>query len=553
MKYRNIIGGALMLLVSSCSLSEHPIDFIDKGKFYKTEKDLLLSVNAAYADLATPQYYGNQFTGALWSYNDYGKGTEGPNTCTQFMTAELLPSHLWLNNIWAIIYTGINRANNTIIYGEANNKLDPEITKRIIGEAKFLRAWNYFNLVRCFGEVPLRLVPATSENMNLPLSSIEDIYLQIIEDLKYAEENCWNRGEKRGAYTNDLGRVTQLAAKTCLAKVYLTIASSARTALTPGFTDSGYPGVNGKYKVFENYKEYYQLCVNKCKEGLNHSDFALETDWSTLWDNSNKNPREVLFSVQYAAIPGYGNNLPFMFLPKMSTLGGSPTQQGSLYRIVGPFLQVSKDLYEDNDYRFNAGCATRIDFKDGRPSEVWKFNKKNEGQYYIEKTGVKGTGGGAAKHLCINKYIDPKTTDPYNSDCNNVLLRSVDLYLMKAEAEAELIEQPTAGFEDLNAARGRLEGISHIDYAYLGKIQGKTNMEKFRNLIMRERVQEFIGEHDRFFTLQRMGKYIEKCNLVGKKFAHKMREDISVYNWPLPMDEIESNSALKDLRTHNNN
>ena len=551
MKYRNIIIGAFAALLTSCSLAEKPIDFIEKEGFYKTEKDLIMGVNSAYAIMASTKYYGREFTAAIWSYADFGKGTEGPNTCTQFVNGVISPDHTWLNNIWGSMYTGINRANSVIVHALANKNLDQEITTRIIAEAKFLRAWHYFNLVRLWGEVPIKLEPGKAGEFATPLSSIDKVYAQIIEDLEYAEANLWNRGEQKGSYMNDKGRATKLAATTLLAKVYLTIASSTRTAMTAGFTDDNISGVNELYKVFEDYNKYYQLCADKCEEAMAHPDFGMEADWSGLWSPNNKNPKEVLFAVQSAAIPGYGSQLPMLFLPKQSTLGGSRKSQGSNCRIIQNFLQASTDLYEDNDYRFNTGCATRIEFVNGQPAEIWKFNAKNLGAYVLEKpvAGKKPTGGGQVKHLCMNKFNDPNTTDPNNSDCSVILLRCVDAYLMHAEAVAELQQSPAAGYADLNKARERFEGIGIVDDAYAAAIRGNDDMTKFRNLIIRERLQEFLGECDRFFTLQRTGTYMNRCNMVAKaKFAQKGRNDVSCYYWPLPQSEVESNPALQELR-----
>ena len=105
--------------------------------------------------------------------------------------------------------------------------LTEELKSRIIGEAKFLRALHYFNLVRCFGEVPLRIEPVSAEGISegLPLSPIVDIYNQIIEDLQYASLNCSNRAQ------TDIGRATKSSSDALLAKVYLRIASCKQTAL----------------------------------------------------------------------------------------------------------------------------------------------------------------------------------------------------------------------------------------------------------------------------------------------------------------------------------
>ena len=97
---------------------------------------------------------------------------------------------------------------------------------------RFLRGLHYFNLVRCFGAVPLRTNPIDSgTSEGLEKSPIPIIYNQVIADLEFAAQNCWQRQETRNNEINDLGRATSAAANGLLAKVYLRIASCIRTAI----------------------------------------------------------------------------------------------------------------------------------------------------------------------------------------------------------------------------------------------------------------------------------------------------------------------------------
>ena len=113
-----------------------------------------------------------------------------------------------INNLWKELYLGIRDANNVIANVPEIN-MNEELKNRIIGEAKFLRALNYFNLVRCFGEVPLRTEPVQAgDDQGLPVSSIVKIYDLIIDDLNFASIYCWGRNEASGNYVNNLGRAT---------------------------------------------------------------------------------------------------------------------------------------------------------------------------------------------------------------------------------------------------------------------------------------------------------------------------------------------------------
>lgn len=544
-KYISVLSLAV-LSVMSCSLNERSIDFTMKEDFYKSDNDLIMGVNACYNVLATEKYYGNQFTSALFCSADYGEGNTGQNSVQQFTRAELTGEHIILKNIWAEIYKGIARANSVIYYAGIATDVTPELQSRVIGEAKFLRALHYYNLVQCFGEVPLRLKPILDfeKEEKLALSSKEDILEQIISDLEFAEDNCWNRGESRDGFVNDIGRATSLAATSLLAKVYLYIASVGRIAADPTFLDGGFPGIHSEFDVYkDDYKEYYRLCKETCEKGIAHKDFDMEKDWAKLWNVAqNKNPKEYIFAVQYSSETGYGNKLPFLFLPRQSVLGGSRNTQGGVNRFVQQFVNM-RTLDTDNEYRWQNGFVLNLEYRDGSKAEEWRW-KDGKGSYFIASTGALGKGGGKNR-LSVRKWNDPATGSESSSSCDLPLIRSVDLYLMLAEAKVELSQNPSDGYADLNTARERLTA-PEINDTYLASFTGDSQMEKFRNLILRERLQEFAAENDRFYTLKRMGRYITECKKVVAVGGGAKVRTVEDYYWPVSQDEIEANLGSSD-------
>lgn len=127
------------------------------------------------------------------------------------------------NEIWRASYQGINRANQALEYLPQLNNADSALRDRLTGEAKFLRAFIYFNLVRGWGDVPLidRLAnPSSDEDkaMLLTRRSKEEVYSFIIQDLEAAAAVL---PDKSGYSGDDIGRATKGAAYALLAKVYL--------------------------------------------------------------------------------------------------------------------------------------------------------------------------------------------------------------------------------------------------------------------------------------------------------------------------------------------
>ena len=545
MKTYKIFIVLLAATFSACSLDEKPIDFLGADTFYTKDNDVVMSINGCYESLKSDNYYGNLFVSSLFASADYGQGNTGQNSTQQFTRADYTGEQLQIVAMWAAIYKSIGRVNTTIYRTQNAPGITDELKNRILGEARFIRALNYFNLVRSFGEVPLRVKPVENfdTDIHIPVSKREEIYKQIVEDLKFAELNCWNRNETRNGIVNNIGRATSLGATTLLAKVYLHIASSARIANTPGYIDSSPVdgvGVCETYISYTNYKQYYDSCLQACNKGIAHSDFALETDWKNLWNvATNKNPKEYIFSIQSSADAGYGNRYPFLFLPRGSVLGGSTSSQGGLNRFVAEFVNVMS--FDTADYRWKSGFVLEINFRNNTPAEVWKF-KNGAGLYYGKVSNTTATGGGSNR-LAAAKWNDPATADVATSRCEFSVLRSVDLYLMKGEAQAEITEIPADGYSAINTVRSRV-AAPVLDDVLLNKFAGANQMEKFREFIMKERLMEFAAEGDRWFTLLRMGKLITKAQIiVNKGNANKKRVKKNYY-WPISQEEINSNNMV---------
>lgn len=137
----------------------------------------------------------------------------------QFYNNALLPTNSWLEfYLWNEAYNYIYQA-NSILEGLANSsELSPALKERLIGEASFVRAFNYFYLVNLFGEVPLVTSTDYQVNKSLSRSDIQEVYDQIIEDLETAQDQL---PEDYGFSGNERIRPNKWAATAMLARVYL--------------------------------------------------------------------------------------------------------------------------------------------------------------------------------------------------------------------------------------------------------------------------------------------------------------------------------------------
>jgi hypothetical protein len=160
---------ALLLMGSvACTddafLSEVPEDFIGPENFFRNADDAIAAVNGVYASFNTPNgygvddYYGRNFY-MLVDYpgeqltSRYGATHDRGSIDAFNYTVE----HPYLPTVWGAAYSAIASANAVIAKVPGIEAMDAGLRDRVVGEARFLRALHYFNLVRLFGDVPLRL------------------------------------------------------------------------------------------------------------------------------------------------------------------------------------------------------------------------------------------------------------------------------------------------------------------------------------------------------------------------------------------------------------
>ena len=153
-----------MALILACDdkkfLTERPFDFIGPANFYNNAGDALAAINGVYADFINStgdNYYGRNFvmivehTTEMWTSR-----LSATNERMQPDVYAIPVSHAYIQSIWASAYDAINRANSVLDHVPFIS-MDTALRSRIVAEAKFLRATHYFNLVRLWGGVPLKL------------------------------------------------------------------------------------------------------------------------------------------------------------------------------------------------------------------------------------------------------------------------------------------------------------------------------------------------------------------------------------------------------------
>lgn len=309
----------------SCSdfLEEDSRSAVVPEDFYKSEAEAEAGLIGLYAILDNGNYH-QQF--GISAIGDFAADNFRTNGASNFVaktvnpfTYEADPANTRILDFYQDAYELINRA-NALISRIEDSDISVDFKSAIIGEAKFLRAYTYFNLVRMFGDVVVRTEESTSlEGLEQARAAAAEVYEQILLDLQQAESEL-------PVTPADVGRATQGAAKSLLSLVLLTIGDFAGT-------------------------------VAKAEEVMNNFNYSLFPDYGSLFLVENEYVEEMIFGVQFNADirTGYVNQIT---PAELSAFGGI-TAYGS--DDEDPFSLL--DAYEAGDLRRDATIYDSIEWQ----------------------------------------------------------------------------------------------------------------------------------------------------------------------------------------------
>ncbi|GAB2943612.1 RagB/SusD family nutrient uptake outer membrane protein [Hymenobacter coalescens] len=489
-----LLATACLLALGACEkdLNQTPISNGSVPDFYKTPQDFEQALTAVYSQL---RGYPNRqlFLSELRSDNIYAASSQGVrdwDPINNFATA--LSSSAYMTDSWATPFNAIFRANVFLDQlGKNGTVVGETLRKRYEAEARFLRAFHYFELVRTFGKVPIIDKPMIPQEVaQIPRSPVADVYTLIMSDLTFAKDNLALN------YTGtSVGRVTSGAAKGLLALVHLT-----RSGPTYGIEGPGL-GLNEFRQAYDLLREV---------ETSGRYTFARNTGTATtayanIFSYTNENNPEVVLDVQY--IVGLGATFPGIFVPDAYfTSLGIPF--GSRGIEIKPVSTNMYNSYPTTDVRraFNIQLGyTQAGVTDNRP-----LLKK-----WISAAG-RGTG---------------------DSDwpINFIVMRYTDILLMKAEAILRGgVGTPAEALTIVNDVRTRA-GIPTLTSLTLDQL-------------LEERRREFLGEGLRWHDLVRTGKVLDVMNawLPTEDTRNAMPESIGPNHiiYALPQNELSATPGL---------
>lgn len=454
------LATALTFTTSSCSdfLDEPIRGQQDMENYFTTEEECAKQIIGCYQGIASDGWWqiykfynaANMCTDDAWM----GNTTQDPGDYLHLAhyTGNTIQAGTACQNFWQFRYKGILQCNIAINKIPNVNFTNEALKNRYIAEAKFLRAYFYFELVRNFGGVPLvydLLMP--SQVQGIERATKEETYAQIEKDLLEAIPNL----PKRSQYSNaDMGRATKGAAQGILAKVYL-------------------------------YQEKYKEAEAQLKEVIASGEYKLLDDFGKVWSMDYNNSEEGLFEIQtnsdisynigehYSVVVGSRDDSGWSWGQPTSNLEKAFTDEGDSIRRIWTIMHHNQ-TYVPNDNTWN-----------------------EDNPYIISPSKHKSARANMKLYIPVAKR--PTPYDAPHIPLNIRLLRYADILLMYAEVENALGNDDEAR-KALNQVRNRVQ-LANVTSS------GKA----LRDAIRKERRMELALEFDRLYDLRRWkddnGKY----------------------------------------------
>jgi tetratricopeptide (TPR) repeat protein len=351
-----------------------------------------------------------------------------------------------LRNVFRWNYTGLTRANYIL---ENKDNIDFPGKAHIIAEAKFLRAYYYFELVKYFGDVPLIIDKriGIEEALQIARSPKAEVYAQIEKDLQESSAVL-------NTVASQKGRATKGAALSFLGKVYL-------------------------------YQNKFAEAAATFDEVIASGSYSLTPSYTDLFSVANENNAETVFDVEYTGLEG-GSYGCLICLEGNAAVGFQGIRQynGPVYGDGNSYNLPTQELYDAFSSIDGRRAATVLDI------DAFIATQPNAASI----TYAIGAGGHTGYYN--NKYIKRQgeiglPDNDLTSPVNYRVMRYADVLLMAAEAHYQLGQTSTAQ-QLVNQVRGRA-GVPGIPVNSI-------------EVIYRERRYELSGEGLRFFDLVRTGQ-----------------------------------------------
>lgn len=589
-KYHLLVASIALLGLSSCSdfLEEEPKSTLTTKDFYKNEGQARQAVNGAYRNLAGSNVTGYEVREIPNDLLKRATWDEANGLANFTYTA----SNNYITTMWQGHYAVIKDCNSAIERIEAGKDNIPN-WERYLAEARGIRAFLYFDLVRWFGDVPLVLTETkTLADLQVPRAPQAEVFKQIIDDFKYCMEHTMDKGDTSHGY--QYGRMTKDACRGFLAKVHLWLGSVAQ---------------RDNKEILGSADSNFKSAMDYAKAVIDGQRYSLCDYYPDVFDAKTKEKarEEVLFCTEGMTGDNTGTWTGMMF-----GIRGSQEKGGSWDNISSS--DFHRMMYEPSDSVRRLWNCPRVQLQEDGTLWGWDYRK-----YWDTRSDQKlseATENNNWVQWSIGKFrryplANPSSYNYTNFGMDEPLLRYADILLIYAEAYNEVNHGPgsympstgtdlsgagiRSAYDAVNLVRKRARiansGIIHEDplprvlkksYASLADdcvpdwrpgsygfiYDGVRNpmtynhyqndYDAFRNEILNERARELVAETtDRWCDLVRRGKLVSQMQMwrqynpfISSTERNVLTpgapENISERNMllPVPLSEMDVNKKL---------
>lgn len=553
------------LLTASCDFLDKEPTKLTPENYFNTPEEASSFLTGIYAILAQPTFYGGDYMYLVAGddLSHYGGSGRGPAS-TGLICNNATSSDAAVSAFWYLLYSGINRANMFLENIDKVNESDFSAGEKeqYIAEARFLRAFYYFNLVECWGDVPFKTTSTQSvSNQNLPRTDKQQIYDFIISEMADAAET----GLKSAAELSyKPGRISQSTAWGILARVYLFRAGEhyreERTA-TQAETKDYFEKASfyaqkvkaANHKLAPNYWDFFiDLCSNQYNTTANESIWEVEFAGNNTSDTQAEGRIGNIIGLSGPDLssqsnvigksdPGYA--YAFIYCtPKLYNLYVNNNDINRFNWSIAPFKYTEKGGK-------NTGVTGREFYEEGKLAEIMAQYGEKSYQYGEGDNQVRTTKNVARECGKYRREYEADKKDKNFTSINFPILRYADVLLMIAEAENEANNGPTTlAYDCINEVRER---------AGLDDLPEGQSQEVFRQAVKDERAMELCFEYTRRFDLIRWGEFVKNMQELvplaqsgenwtqGPSNVYTYFQVSSTYNYfPIPDEEMSTNKAI---------
>lgn len=526
----------LLLGCKSSLLETQPYDRIGEEQMWQTQTQAVMGINAIYNNLRDENVYREYYMLDCLSPYAYGY-----DRLEQEMAGTTTPLSATFTNKWRELYKGVQRANDALVHIPEMTVLDDELKNRLLGEAHFLRALHYFNLLDFYGGVPIYEEPVAYNEAMKPRNTVDEVRAFIRTDLDEAVSLLPDSYPAA-----EFGRATKGAALALRGKLALYAAD------------------------WQAAEEDFRTVM-----GMGYS---LHPVYSELFRAETERNNEVIFSIQNVPVQGLGENLSFR-LGTRATRGScwtngvpSPTLIDSYEMLDGAPFEWDKVIpgystmsleerdalfrdpervkaaYENRDPRLQQTIITPYAHYVGANNVTyvlaWPFVNDVSPQFHIRHNWNANALYLWRKFVSVGDESQLREDGPIDFP----VIRLADVLLMFAEARNERLGTPDAEvFDAINKVRLRagMPALQYMDAAEPTFVASQTEM---RARIRKERSIELATEGLSFSDVRRWNIAKEVCNGPILEFTTRVLKKRVFgdrdYLWPIPQAEMEQNDQL---------